>query len=164
MSRNSGFTPPPIPTSPDGVQASSVRRHHTISSTSGRNGTRISERRDSEEFTAENEGDEGQWPGGSDGAGEKQANLQRNLSLPSKYHRGLYFTDSTYSKNSMHHLWDEIDDADRCLVSRDQPGTHSGSLTPSNAVGGLSSVDAGLEEEEWTGVANALYEADDVSG
>jgi hypothetical protein len=87
MSENAGYTPPPVPQSGDPTQASTVRRHHTIASSSGRMGPRIAERRDSEEAAAEEDENDDQWTGGAAMSSEKQASLQRNLSLPSKYHR-----------------------------------------------------------------------------
>jgi hypothetical protein len=50
-------------------------------------GPRIAERRDSEEAAVEEDENDDQWTGGATTASEKQASLQRNLSLPSKYHR-----------------------------------------------------------------------------
>jgi len=50
-------------------------------------GPRIAERRDSEEIAAEEDENDDQWTGGAAMSSEKQASLQRNLSLPSKYHR-----------------------------------------------------------------------------
>jgi hypothetical protein len=87
MSQASSFTPPPIPHTGELAQGSTVRRHHTISNP-GRIGTRITERRDSEEIADYEDENDDQWTGGSALASEKQASLQRNLSLPSKYHRG----------------------------------------------------------------------------
>jgi hypothetical protein len=89
MSQPSRFTPPPVPQGQELTQGSAVRRYHTISSTLGRNG-RIAERRDSEEAALEEAENDAQWTGGSALASEKQASLQRNLSLPSKYHRREY--------------------------------------------------------------------------
>ncbi len=52
-------------------------------------GPRIVERRDSEEVDAEEDETDDQWTGGAAMSSEKQASLQRNLSLPAKY-RGQY--------------------------------------------------------------------------
>ena len=49
------------------------------------------------------------------------------------------------------------------VATRDQPGMQSGSLTPSKSVGGLSSLDAGPEDEEWSGVAATMYDEDEAS-
>jgi len=92
MSQIPGYTPPPIPESGDLSQASTVRRHHTIASSTGRMGPRIAERRDSEEAAVEEDENNDQWTGGAATSSEKQASLQRNLSLPSKYHRREFKT------------------------------------------------------------------------
>lgn len=87
MSQATSFTPPPISQAGELAQGSAVRRHHTISNP-GRIGPRMTERRDSEEIVDYEDENDDQWTGGSALTSEKQASLQRNLSLPSKYHRG----------------------------------------------------------------------------
>jgi hypothetical protein len=47
------------------------------------------------------------------------------------------------------------------LAPRDQPGAHSGPMPPSNSMGGLASLEAGPEDEEWSGVASAMYDDGD---
>ncbi|KAG8849495.1 hypothetical protein FRB91_009849 [Serendipita sp. 411] len=125
MSQVSGGTPPLNPQIAE-LQGSAVRRVHTIAGGSGRLASRIPERRDSEEAATEEYEDDD----GSALANEKLASLQRNLSLPSKYHR----------------------------VVRDQSDMPSGSLSSSRSMGGLSSVDAGPEDEEWSDLAKAMYD------
>lgn len=50
------------------------------------------------------------------------------------------------------------------LRDQDQPGLPSSGLAHSKSVGGLSSLNAGPEDEEWSGVAATMYENDEVSG
>ncbi|KAG8833220.1 hypothetical protein FRC17_011112 [Serendipita sp. 399] len=134
MSQYSGDTTPMNPQITD-VQGSAVRRVHTIAGGSGRLAGRIPERRESEEAATEEYEDDEERAGSSALANEKLASLQRNLSLPSKYHR----------------------------VIREQAELPSGSLASSKSVGGLSSVDAG-PEDDWSDVARAMYDGAEGDG
>jgi hypothetical protein len=46
---------------------------------------------------------------------------------------------------------------------RDQAGMPGNYLAHSQSVRGLTAVDGGPEEEEWSGVAATMYEVEDVS-
>jgi hypothetical protein len=48
-------------------------------------------------------------------------------------------------------------------ATRDQPSMQTGTLTPSKSLGGLSSLDAGPEDEAWSGVAATMYEEEEAS-
>lgn len=91
MDQQSAMTPPPIPQSPEPALGGGVRRYHTISSSSARPPPRIVERRESEEIEDDEFSEE--YVSGVGTIGEKQASLQRNLSLPtgSRYNRGTHF-------------------------------------------------------------------------
>lgn len=83
---------PPIPPEPASQPASGgVRRHHTISSSS--RGVRASREPITEEAQEHWNDDEfvgEDWVGGVGAVGEKTS-LHRQSSLPTKYHRGVYF-------------------------------------------------------------------------
>jgi hypothetical protein len=50
------------------------------------------------------------------------------------------------------------------LAMRDQAGMSGNSLALSQSVGGLTAVDDGPEDEQWSSIAATMYEVDDVRG
>jgi YTH domain-containing family protein len=81
------MSPPPVPVSPP----TGVRRHHTISASSRRSGTRpaISEEEHDQEHWNDDEVVDEDWVGGVGVVGEKSS-LHRQSSLPTRYHRGEF--------------------------------------------------------------------------
>ncbi len=84
---NIPVSPPPVPDAPP---ASSVRRHHTITATSRatRAGSRLAAE-DAEQPWNDDEVVDHDWVGGVGAVGEKNANLHRQASLPTRYNRGI---------------------------------------------------------------------------
>lgn len=80
------ISPPPVPASPP---STGVRRHHTISASSRRAGTRpgVLEEGPDAQIWNDDEVVDQDWVGGVGVVGEKSS-LHRQASLPTRYHRG----------------------------------------------------------------------------
>jgi hypothetical protein len=83
------ISPPPIPHSPDPAVGGSVRRSHTISSSSRRTSSRTTDHSEADEWNEHDTVGEN-WVGVVGTIGEKNSSLHRQASLPSKYNRRMY--------------------------------------------------------------------------
>lgn len=88
------ISPPPIPHSPDPTTGSTVRRSHTISSSSRRTNSRTTDHSEADEWNEHDTVGE-DWVGGVGTIGENNSSLHRQASLPSKYNRRTHSSSLT---------------------------------------------------------------------
>lgn len=160
------ISPPPVPASPP--SQTGVRRHHTISASSRRASARpaISEETQEQEPWNDDEVVDQDWVGGVGVVGEKSS-LNRQRSLPTRYHRGMGFALSAFCQCPESAMKLPFSPRDPFLrmsvfIAAFQAKPPSGTVTP-RTMNSLSAI-AGHEgdEDDWEREMRGLQNDEEV--